>query len=85
MSEDLVNSLIPAVDQQIESAATPHVAATFKRLTGENQLAEDDAKFLIAECLADESNRMFIEKREFNIDRYYELLDELPHSDSQAH
>ena len=33
---------------------------------------------MIALCLADESNRMFIDKRGFDIKRYQELLEELP-------
>ena len=34
---------------------------------------------MIAHSLADESNRMFIEKRDFDVARYQELLGELPH------
>jgi len=74
---DLVSSLIPAVEQQLESKDTPFVKKHFDRLVKAGETA-DEAKKMIALCLADESNRMFIDRRDFDVDRYQELLSELP-------
>ncbi|MBT8036910.1 MAG: hypothetical protein KJO21_05135 [Verrucomicrobiae bacterium] len=76
--ESLVDSLLPAVEQQLESPQTPYVLETFTRLVEKDQLPPDEAKQLIAICLADESNRMFIEKRDFDVVRYQQLLESLP-------
>jgi len=75
--ENLVENLIPAVEQQLKSKDTLYVRASFDRLvkTGEKP---DEVKMLIALCLADESNRMFIDKRDFDVKRYRALLDALP-------
>ena len=83
MNDDsLIESLLPAIEQQLESTATPYVKTTFVRLTEKEQLSPNDAKEMIALCLADESNRMFIDKRDFDEKRYQELLADLP-DDSQ--
>ncbi len=76
--ESLIESLLPAVDQQLESAQTTYVKSTFDRLVEHEQLSPDQAKELIAICLADESNRMYVDKRDFDIQRYQQLLEELP-------
>ena len=76
--ESLLASLAPAVEQQLESEQTPYVKATFLRLLEQESLSPDDAKELIALCLADESNRMYVEKRDFDVTRYQQLLDTLP-------
>lgn len=76
--ESLIESLLPAVEQQLESTETPYVKATFTRLVEDEQLSPDEARELIALCLADESNRMYIDKRDFDVARYRELLDSLP-------
>ena len=75
--ESLVENLIPAVEQQLESGATPYVKVTFDRLVKAGE-EEAEAKKLIALCLADESNRMFVDKRDFDVVRYQELLNALP-------
>ena len=76
--ESLIESLLPAIEQQMESSATPYVKTTFVRLTEKEQLSPNDAKEMMALSLADESNRMFIDKRDFDAARYQELLDNLP-------
>lgn len=76
--EDLIESLLPAVEQQLDSADTPYVRETFTRLVEKESMSPDEAKELIALCLADESNRMFIDKRDFDVARYQELLEGLP-------
>lgn len=84
MNEDsLVESLLPAVEQQLESTQTPYVKKTFVRLVEKEGIAPDEAKALIALALADESNRMFIDKRDFDVARYQELLNNLPGEDDQ--
>lgn len=75
---DLVNSLIPAVEQQLKSPDTPFVKANYERLRNNHEESEDNALHMIALCLADESNRMFIDKRSFDIKRYQQLLETLP-------
>jgi hypothetical protein len=74
---DLVKNLLPAVEQQLESEQTPYVKMALNRLikSGED---EQEAKMMIALCLADESNRMFIDKRSFDVARYQGLLNSLP-------
>ena len=81
--ESLIESLLPAVDQQLESPETPYVKKTFTRLVEQESLSPDKAKELIAICLADESNRMYIDKRDFDIKRYQELLESLPGNDEE--
>ena len=81
--ESLIESLLPAVDQQMESPQTPYVKTTFIRLVEKEGLSPDEARELIALCLADESNRMYIDKRDFNVSRYQELLDSLPPEDDE--
>jgi len=76
--ESLIESLLPAVDQQLDSEQTPYVKATFTRLVEKEQISPDEAKELIAVCLADESNRMYIDKRDFDVARYQQLLEGLP-------
>ncbi len=76
--ESLIESLLPAVEQQLESDQTPYVKATFNRLVEQEKISPDEAKELIAICLADESNRMYIDKRDFDIQRYQQLLENLP-------
>jgi len=76
--ESLIESLLPAVEQQLESDQTPYVKATFNRLVEQEKISPDETKELIAICLADESNRMYIDKRDFDIQRYQQLLENLP-------
>ena len=80
--ENLIESLLPAVEQQLESPDTPYVKKTFTRLVEQEALSPEEAKELLALCLADESNRMFIDKRDFDVARYQQLLAGLPAEDS---
>lgn len=75
--ENLVKNLIPAVEQQLESEQTPFVKEALLRLVKGGE-EESEVKMMIALCLADESNRMFIDKRGFDLVRYKSLLDSLP-------
>ena len=75
--DDLVKNLVPAVREQMESPETPFVKKAMERLISDGE-DEAEAEMMIALCLADESNRMFIDKRGFDLKRYQELLDALP-------
>ena len=75
--DDLVKNLVPAVREQMESPETPFVKKAMERLISDGE-DETEAEMMIALCLADESNRMFIDKRGFDLKRYQELLDALP-------
>jgi len=76
-TENLINGLRPAVEEQINSPDTPYVGTTLARLLG---TGEDpaEARLLIAFCLADEANRMMIDRRAFDPKRYQTLLNALP-------
>ena len=76
--EESIEQLVPAVEQQISSPETPYVSRTFQRLLAEPSIDEHEAKLMIALCLADESETMVQQKRDFNVSRYRDLLDLLP-------
>jgi transcriptional regulator CtsR len=76
--DDGIEQLIPAVDQQISSPETPYVEQTYRRLIEEPDIDEHEAKLMIALCLADESEAMIENERDFDIIRYRELLTLLP-------
>ena len=46
--ESLIESLLPAVEQQLESTQTPYVKETFVRLVEKEKLTPDEAKGMIA-------------------------------------
>lgn len=74
---ELIEQLIPAVEQQINSPVTPFVKKHFDRMLKLDE-TEFEAKKMIALCLTDETNRMFVESREFDLKRYEVLLCALP-------
>jgi len=72
--------LLSAVDQQIDSPETPFVRAAYRRLLDHHpDIDSDEARRLIALCLADETEHMVAEDRPFDLARYESLLDLLPH------
>ncbi|MFC4990715.1 hypothetical protein [Rubritalea tangerina] len=75
---ELVDSLVPAVEEQLQSKDTTYVRKTYQRLLKLDDIDDALALRMIALCLADESNRMFIDKRNFDELRYQELLNALP-------
>jgi hypothetical protein len=77
MSE-IIEMLIPAVEEQITSAETPFVKEAYQRLLKEPDIDEEEAKKMIALCLADESERMMDDHCAFNLERYKTLLNLLP-------
>ena len=76
--EDGIEQLIPAVEQQLSSPETPYVRDAYQRLLQDPGIDEYEAKLMIALCLADESESMVEEERDFDIDRYQTLLSLLP-------
>lgn len=76
-AEELSINLIPAVEQQISSPDTPFVSVNYHRLKSEG-IEDEEAKMMIALCLADEVETLQKEKREFNLTRYEQMLQFLP-------
>ena len=68
MSETL-EMLMPAVEQQLTSPDTPYVKEAYERILTEPDIDENEARKMIALCLADEMERMSEEERDFNVSR----------------
>ena len=77
MSDEIINDLIAAVEQQLVSPHTTYVAKTLTRLT-KMGLDEDEAKNQIAICLGEEMEQLLRKKRSFDEKAYRESLGELP-------
>lgn len=75
---DLITSLVPAIQEQLKSKDTPYVKKAYERILTFEDIDEEEALKMLALCLADESNRMFIDRRDFDVERYKQLLDALP-------
>ena len=75
---DTVEMLLPAVEQQLDSQDTPYVREAYERVRQEPDIDEEEAKKMIALCLADETERMMEEERAFDVSRYQMLLNLLP-------
>ncbi|PQJ29509.1 hypothetical protein [Rubritalea profundi] len=75
---DLITALIPAIKDQLKSKDTPYVKKTFERLIKLDDTDDEEAIKMLALCLADETNRMFIDKRNFDELRYQVMLNALP-------
>lgn len=76
--DEALPHLIPAVQEQINSPATPYVKEAYERILTEPDIEEEEALNLIAFCLADELEALEKEKRDFSEDRYKLLLSLLP-------
>ncbi len=76
--DELIESLLPAVDQQLESSETGYVGKTYERLQSRNDVEEDEIKELIACCLAVVSDDMLKSGKPFDHKRYRKLLNALP-------
>lgn len=74
--DELIDSLIPAVEQQIASPETSFVRKAFERLA--SSCDEREAKELLAQALAITSNRMMTTGKPFDLGYYKELLLALP-------
>jgi hypothetical protein len=78
MDDEFIHSLLPAVAQQAASPDTPFVAPTLERLIEEDGIEEEEARYMIAFCLADEIERMNSTNTPFDLARYELLLKLLP-------
>lgn len=76
--DDLITQLLPAVEQQLNSPDTPYVTETYKRLLEIDDIDAEEAKNMIAFCLADEIEAVDREERDFSPERYQTLLALLP-------
>jgi hypothetical protein len=76
--DEAVEKLLPAVEEQLKSPETPYVREAFDRILTEPDIEEEEAKAMIAFCLADEVEAMMADKRDFDGSRYEMLLGLLP-------
>lgn len=77
MNEDLFQSMLPAVEQQLQSPQTSYVKATYDRLVSLG-VENEEAKLQIAYCLAEATDRMLRSKGPFEEGFYRDLLNGLP-------
>jgi hypothetical protein len=76
--DEAVEKLLPAVEEQLNSPETPYVRVALDRILTEPDIEEEEAKAMIAFCLADEVEAMMADKRDFDGSRYEMLLGLLP-------
>jgi len=76
--DEALEKLLPAIDEQLNSPQTPYVREAYERILEEPDIEEDEAKAMLAFCLADEIEAMMTDEREFNATRYEMLLSLLP-------
>lgn len=78
MDDPEIIALLPAIEEQLASTATPFVAEALAHLLAQDDIAEPEAKYMLAFCLADELERMNSEQRDFSLERYRLLTSLLP-------
>jgi len=76
--DEAVEKLLPAIEEQLSSPETPYVKEAFERILTEPDIEEEEAKAMLAFCLADEVEAMMEEERAFDTNRYQMLLSLLP-------
>jgi hypothetical protein len=76
--DEAVEKLLPAVEEQLNSPETAYVRVALDRILTEPDIEEEEAKAMIAFCLADEIEAMMADKRDFDGSRYEMLLELLP-------
>ena len=76
--DEAVEKLLPAIEEQLSSKETPYVRKAYERILEEPAIEEDEAKAMLAFCLADEIEAMMTNERPFDSDRYQMLLSLLP-------
>lgn len=76
--DEMIETLVPAVWEQLEAPDTAYVKACLERLTGQEKLEEQDALELMAQALAITINEMVVGGRPFDSGRYKALLKDLP-------
>ncbi|MDP0490368.1 MAG: hypothetical protein Q7Q71_04885 [Verrucomicrobiota bacterium JB023] len=78
MDDPEILALLPAIEQQMDSPETPFVAEALERLLTHEDINDEEAKYMLAFCLADELEKMASEGREFSLNRYQTLVGFLP-------
>lgn len=78
MDDPEIHALLPAIDQQLASPDTPFVAETLAHLVHDHAIDLDEARYMIAFCLADEIERLGATDTAFDLKRYQTLLQLLP-------
>ena len=76
--DEALNDLLPAIAEQLESPDTPYVREAYERLLEEPDFDEEEARAMLAFCLADELEAMTADERSFDAERYQMLLKLLP-------
>lgn len=76
--DETIAHLLPAIGEQLDSPDTPYVRVTFERLLREPDIEEEEARAMLAFCLADELEAMDSDDRPFDAERYEMLLSLLP-------
>lgn len=82
--DEMIETLIPAVREQLEAPDTAYVKACLERLTGQEKLEEQEALELMAQALAITINEMVVGGRTFDSGRYKALLKDLPSLPDEA-
>ncbi|MDB4386812.1 hypothetical protein N9Z15_01225 [Akkermansiaceae bacterium] len=76
--DEIVTALLPAIGEQLESPDTPYVKEAYDRLLADPDIKDEEAREMIAFCLADEIEKLDRDGREFDPARYQMLLNLLP-------
>ncbi|MFT6865078.1 MAG: hypothetical protein ACJAVK_003650, partial [Akkermansiaceae bacterium] len=71
--DEAIEKLLPAIEEQLASPDTPYVREAYERILTEPDIEEDEAKAMLAFCLADEIEAMMVAGRPFDTDRYQML------------
>jgi len=77
--EIMKEQLLQVVENQLNLGEPPETTTTLKRLLGLD-IEEKRAKFMIADCIQIQMKEMFRDEKEFNANRFSELLDILPNN-----
>lgn len=76
--DDLIESLLPAVEEQLRSEQTSYVKTAYDSLLTSHNLDPAEASDLIAQALAIVINKMMLDGRPFDTKQYKQLLLALP-------
>ena len=76
--DEALEKLRPAIEEQLASPDTPYVKEAYERILEEPDIDEEEAKSMLAFCLADEIEAMMAAERDFDSERYQMLLTLLP-------
>ena len=76
--DELIETLLPAIEEQLNSPDTDYVREAYDRLLKEADIDDSEARNMLAFCLADEIERMSTKDSPFNEQRYRMMLSLLP-------